>query len=79
VAYNALIVPTKTAGKKNHRFNVWKTSCDSSTHFAYFNSCQKVDGETFAMKFGHHSIAYFEGLTKFWGLWGSSAPPYSPF
>ena len=31
------------------------------------------------MKFGHHSRAYLEGLTKLWGLGGSSAPLYSPF
>jgi hypothetical protein len=38
-----------------------------------------VDGETSVVKFGHQSRAYLEGLTKFWGFWGSSAPAYSPF
>ena len=38
-----------------------------------------MDGETSIVKFEHHSRAYLEGLTKFWGFWGSSAPPYSPF
>ena len=38
-----------------------------------------MDGETSVVKFGHHSRAYLEGLTKFWGFWGSSAPAYSPF
>ena len=38
-----------------------------------------VDGETSTVKFGHHSRAYLEGQTKFWGFWGSSAPPYSLF
>ena len=64
---------------KNHRLKVCKTSCNSSTHFAYFNCWQKVDGETSIVKFGHHSRAYFEGLTKFWCFRGSSASLYSPF
>ena len=78
VAYNPLIFPLKfqveTCG-----LNECKTSCDSSTHFAYFNYWPKVDGETSIVKFGHHSKANLEGLTKFWGFEGSSATPYSPF
>jgi hypothetical protein len=35
--------------------------------------------QTSIVKFEHHSRAYLEGLTKFWGFWGSSVPPYSPF
>ena len=38
-----------------------------------------MDGETSVVKFGHHSGVYLEGLTKFWGFGGSSAPAYSPF
>ena len=38
-----------------------------------------MDGETSIVRFGHHSRAYLEGLTKFWSFWGSSGPPYSPF
>ena len=64
---------------KTRGLNISKTSCDSSTHFAYFNSWQKVDRETSVVKFGHHLRAHLEGLTKFWGLGGSSAPLYSPF
>jgi len=63
----------------NRGLNVCKTSCDSSTHFTYFNSWQKVDGETSIVKFGHHSRTCLEGLTNFWSFGGSSAPPYSPF
>ena len=64
---------------KTRGFNVWKMSCDGSTHFASFNSWQKLDGETSIVRFGHHSSTYLEGLMKFWGFWGSSAPPYFPF
>lgn len=64
---------------KTRGFNIWKMMCDGSTHFAYFNSWQKLDGETSIVRFRHHSSTYLEGLTKFWGFWGSSAPPYSPF
>jgi hypothetical protein len=73
------IIPTSfppTPRVKNRRLNVWKTSCDSSTHFAYFYSWQKVDGEISIVKFGHHSRACLEGLTNF-GVFG--VPPYSPF
>ena len=76
------IIPSSfspTPWVKNHKLDVCKTLCDSSTHFAYFNSWQKVDGETSIVNFGHHSTAYLEGLTKFLGFWGSLAPPYSPF
>ena len=76
------IIPSSfppTPRVKTRGFNVSKTLYDSSTHFAYFNSWQKVDGETSIVRFGHHSRAYLEGLTKFWSFWGSSAPPYSPF
>ena len=76
------IIPSSfppTPWVKNHGLNVCKTLCNSSTHFAYFNSWQKVDWETSIVKFRHHSRAYLEGLTKFWGFWSSSAPPYSPF
>ena len=38
-----------------------------------------MDEETSIVKFGRYSRAYLEGLTKFWGSGGSSAPPYSPF
>ena len=54
----------QTLWVKNCRLNVCKTLCDSSTHFSYFNSQQKVDGETFIVKFGHHSRTYLEGLTN---------------
>jgi hypothetical protein len=64
---------------KTRRLNVWKTSYGSSTYFAYFNSWQKVDEETSVMKFGDHSRAYLEGLTKFWGSSVYSSPPYSPY
>ena len=76
------IIPTSfppTPWVKTHRLNVSKTSCNSSTYFAYFNSWQKVDRETSVVKFEHHPRAHLEGLTKFWGFWGSSAPLYSPF
>ena len=76
------IIPSSfppTLQVKNHGLNIYKTLCDSSTSFAYFNSWQKVDGETSVVKFGHHARVYLEGLTKFWGLGGSSAPAYSPF
>ena len=76
------IIPTSfppTLQVKTHGLNISKTSCDSSTNFASFNSWQKVDRETSVVKFGHHSRAHLEGLTKFWGFGGSSAPPYSPF
>ena len=78
VAYNPLIFPTEISGK-NPYFYLWKTLCNSSTHFAYFNSWQKVDGQTSIVKFGHHSSTYLEGLTKLCSFGGSSAPPYSPF
>ena len=76
------IIPSSfppTLWVKNCGLNVCKTSCDSSTNFAYLNSWQKVDGETSVVKFGHHSRVYLEGLTKFWDFRGSSAPAYSPF
>ena len=76
------IIPSSfppTPRVKTRGFNVSKTSYNSSTHFAYFNSWQKVDGETSIMRPRHHSRAYLEGLTKIWSFWGSSAPPYSPF
>ena len=76
------IIPSSfppTQQEKTCRLNACKTLCNSSTHFEYFNSWQKVDGETFIVKFGHHSRTYLEGLTKFWSIWGSSAPLYSPF
>ena len=76
------IIPSSfppTPRVKNRGLNICKTLCNSSTHFAYFNSWQKVDGQTSIVKFEHHSRAYLEGLTKFWGFWGSSVPPYSPF
>jgi hypothetical protein len=38
-----------------------------------------VDEETSVMKFGHHSRAYLEGLTRFWGSSVYSSPPYSPY
>ena len=63
----------------NYRLNVCKTSCNSSTNFAYFNSWQKVDGETSIVKFGHHSWAYSKRLTKFWGSSVYSSPPYSTY
>ena len=77
VAYNTHIFPTNTTGK-TCGLNISRTSCDSSTHFVYFNSWQKVDRETSVVKFGHYSRAYLEGLTKSWGFGGSSAL-YSPF
>ena len=76
------IMPTSfppTPWVKNRGLNVWKTSCDSSTHFVYFNSWQLVDGLTSVMKHGHHSWAYSESLTKFWGSSVYSSPPYSTY
>ena len=67
----------QTPQVKTHRLKVWKTSCNSGTHFVYFNSWQLVDGLTSVMNHGHHSWAYPEGLTKFWGSSVYSSPPYS--
>jgi hypothetical protein len=64
---------------KTRGFNVWKTSCNSHTHFAYFNSCQFVDKESSDVKHAHSSRCHSGGLTKFWGLSVHSFPSYSPY
>ena len=73
------IVPSSFPPKpqvKTHGLNIWKTLCNSSTNFVYFNSWQLVDGLT---KHGHHSWAYSESVTKFWGSSVYSSPPYSTY
>ena len=64
---------------KTRGLNVWKTSCDSNTHFAYFNSCRFVHKETSVMKHVHSSRSHSGGRTKFQGLLVHSSPPYSPY
>ena len=53
MAYNPTSFPP-TPQVKTLGLNISKTLCDSSTHFAYFNSWQEVDRETSVVKFGHH-------------------------
>ena len=64
---------------KTYGLNIQKILCNRSIHFVYLNSLQLVNGLSSVKKHGHHSWAYFEGLTKFWGSSVYSSPPYSTY